>query len=228
MFSKKQMNQLVAAFAAASIKQGAATKQPKSKRRRRRRPARNPSTTVPAAVVAKVPRKTAGAISNDGSAVISRTELFKSLKGKKGVAEILEIHPKKLTWLCKIAPGYSSVVWLSAKFYWKPAVGSTTNGSLVMGVDWGYDTTKDTNTRANAQALAPMMETPVWQPGGVLSLPAGKLMSRRIYDLNATQGMDNSPGQICMVIDADGSDSEKFYGDVWITYKVKLLNPKST
>lgn len=227
------MNQLVAAFAAATLK-APAVKQGNKRRRRRRRPNQNTTSqpAVPAAEVKKIPRKIAGTIEGDGSAVISRTELLTQVKGAGGsVKALVTLHPDSLPWLQKISPGYASIIWLSVKIYWKPAVGTSTNGSVVFGMDWGRDFS-DANKvdRAKVQALSPMAEMPVWQAGKTLTLPSAKLMSRKYYDLSSTvkSTQDGSPGNVAVVCQADSSASEKFYGDIWITYKVKLLNPQAS
>lgn len=182
---------------------------------------------MPAAAASNVPRNISGTIEGDGSAVISRTELLASIKGKDSLKSSVELAPKNFPWLKKVSGGYSNIIWYSVKIFWKPAVGTSTNGSIVIGVDWGHDIAEGDITREKVQALSPMLELPVWQAGKSLTLPSAKLMSRKFYDLIGTAilALDRSPGNVLISLIADATSTEKFYGDIWVTYKVKLLNP---
>lgn len=133
------------------------------------------------------------------------------------------IHPKDLAWLGNVAKGFDRYKIHSLKYHWRPSVGTTTNGSFAMGVDWdsNVDATKDTYKKT--MALSPVFDSPVWQ-SGTLTLPSNKLQSRKEYFLRGdskTSDFDMSPGYILLV--TEGAPNNTTIGHVWAEYDITLF-----
>lgn len=168
----------------------------------------------------------AGALHGDGSCMITRSEMLTSVtisSGQSSVTGISALHPSSFSWLKGIARSYEQIVWLSAVVEWRSACATSTQGSLVIGVDW---TKTSALTREQAQALVPNLEVPVWGPARTLKLPSQRLMTRRAYNLDDSSSTDKQPGSVAYVVTASRVSSDTFMGDIWVHYRVKLMGPK--
>nr|QRD99878.1 MAG: capsid [Culex impudicus luteo-like virus] len=193
------------------------------------------SHSAPAQPVRRVPRVArnpnpqslpAGGF-REGELVIGREELLDSPSIKAQVTEYKKaifVKPSAdvLPWLGKLAANFEQIEWHSIKLVWKPAVGTTFNGSVVIGVDWNANTTEA--TRAKAQAAVPHIDTPIWQKG-VMVLPQNRLQSRKTYVLGADSKVDQGPGVVLFTARVSAPDREVFLGDLWLDYKVRLIGP---
>lgn len=164
----------------------------------------------------------------EGELVIARSELLLALEVAQDATETASAHlilpsNSRLTWLNKLAASFDQIIWLSAAIVWKPAVGTTFNGSLIVGVDWNADA--NGTTRTTVQACVPHMDTPVWSKAR-MTIPTARLQSRRSYILKAAQNVDKAPGVI-LVNARTTKGAPTFLGDLWMEYKVRLMGPSA-
>ncbi|QSL99569.1 MAG: putative capsid protein [Pythion sobemo-like virus] len=175
-------------------------------------------------------RRTMPAQSNrEGELVIGRQELLLSLEVKKDASEskqVVKLLPTEtaLTWLNKLAGNFDQIEWLSASLVWKPAVGTTFNGSLIIGVDW--NAAANDAKRVVVQATVPHVDTPVWQQAR-LAMPANRLQSRKAYILKADAAVDSSPGVVLVNAKTNKVADDTFLGDLWLDYRVRLMGPSA-
>lgn len=179
----------------------------------------------------RAPARRAGpAPSNrEGELVIGRQELLHSLEVLKGTSETakaIKLLPSTtaLTWLNKLAGNFDQIEWLSAALVWKPAVGTTFNGSLIIGVDWNAGATDA--KRVTVQATVPHVDTPVWQQAR-LSMPANRLQSRKAYILKDADAVNCSPGVVLVNAKTNKVTDDTFLGDLWLDYRVRLMGPSA-
>lgn len=173
------------------------------------------------------PRRVAAPPNRDGELVIGREELVLSAAVPAGEGELNKAIPIKpegevLSWLLKLAANFDQIEWQAIRLVWKPAVGTTFNGSLIVGADWNAEATE--STRAKAQACVPHFDTPIWQRGGMV-LPKDRLQSRARYVLKAREKVDQSPGVILFAARTSKIAEETFIGDLWMEYRVRLMGP---
>lgn len=165
-----------------------------------------------------------GVIANSGEVTLSRVELLTSVelpanKGEGAAAVELLPSANVMSWLYKISVAFDRIVWMRARVTWKPCVGTTTNGSLVYGVDWNSN--KSGPTRESVQALTPNVENAVWQ-AATLVLPQDRLMTRRYYNLNSASKEDRQPGTLSYHVKGAAQATAQPLGDLWIEYTVRL------
>lgn len=186
---------------------------------------------VPARTSGKISQpRTMGSNLGDGSITLSRSELLTSVDVQANAdtstgAIQLYPTPQNMTWLAKLAAAYDQIVWHSARVFFKPACGTTRNGSLLIGVDW--DPTAADTARATVQSCTPVTEAPVWQQSQ-LTLPSTRLQSRKYYFLKGSpQAQDKAPGVLLYHAKVDKESNQRFYGDIWIDYRVTLQGPSA-
>lgn len=210
--SQREIGQLRALLSKVSITSPA----PKSRKRRNRRK-RNAN---PKPIPAGVSRATNSAGANKmGEIVASRRELLATIAVSTATAGVIQLNPSSevMAWLQKLTAPFERIEWLAATLHWQPHVGANTAGSIAFGVDWGGKPTS--TTRAKVLATTPCYESPVWQSGNLV-LPQKYLMSRRYYTISSTATDDSCPGSV--VWSVAGGSSGTSYGEIWITYKVRL------
>lgn len=164
-----------------------------------------------------------------GELVLARSELLFSVEAEAKTSEFkkaTKLLPSgtSLTWLNKLAESFDQIEWLSASLVWKPAVGTTFNGSVICGVDWNAGATDA--ARTTVQACMPHFDTPIWQQAR-LSLQAQRLQSRKAYILKAENAVDQAPGVILVNVKFDEKTTKQFLGDLWLDYRVRLMGPSA-
>lgn len=167
-----------------------------------------------------------GGVSFDGSLTVAREELLVSINSKDGRKGYIDLIPSKFSWLNTVAKAYERCTWLSAQVYYKPAVGTNTDGLIVYGIDWNSLGTGA--TRAAVQAYTPVADHPVWQDnrGSPLVLPTNKLQTRKEYIISAPIKQDAQPGQLVWCCDSSAADTV-FIGELWIRYKIHFFGTTS-
>lgn len=158
----------------------------------------------------------------DGSVRVRRRELL--LQVKLNTATSVDLTLDKLPWLGKLANNFDRVRWHSAVLHWRPGVGTSTGGQILIGPDW--DSNEASIKAENISSLTPVYESPVWQ-GGTLVLPAKRLMTRTEYIIRATSGSgsialpvcDRSPCAVCVYVSASKDEPA---GHLWLQYDVTL------
>lgn len=224
---RADINRLIATLQKVSLVPG-----PQKKRRRNRRRGGNQAAVVAPAVQNPVMNgngsgrrrkgRRGGAVTSDGSMAIQREELVAEIKVSK-LTGSLDLNPYNFTWLKTVAKAYDRCTWVSAQVFYKPAVGTSTNGLVVYGVDW--NSAPPTNfDRAKIQAYTPVSDHPVWQETRTrpLVLPSAKLMSRKEYLLTSGEKVDQQPGTLCWAHSAT-SPTDMVLGELWIRYHIRFF-----
>lgn len=231
MISRREINALTAALNKLSVK-------PATRRRRRARQNVNPqipagfsSTPNPAPTRRRRGRgrnPQSNTLGVEGKVRLKRSEILASVSAKGNAAQAIALLPTStvLTFLNGLSKSFDRILWHSAKVCWKPAVGTTTNGTIAFGVDWNVSTT--TPTKTQVMSLTPVVSVPVWQSTdrSPLVLPGHKLMTRREYTIGEVASFDTSPASILVYL--TGSEEKvTSYGDLWLEYDVTLSGTKS-
>lgn len=170
-----------------------------------------------------------GSSLGDGTITLQRSEILCSIEvpvNGTSFADHVKLLPSAavLPWLHKIASSFDQIVWHQARVYYKPAVGTTFSGSLVIGVDWNPAAT--VTTRSTVQACSPVMEAAAWQPMQMV-LPAARLQSRKYYFLTATAAQDAAPAALLFNLKCSTVKEQTFLGDIWLDYRISLLSPSA-
>lgn len=189
-----------------------------------RQPSRPTRVAAPAPRRMAVPRQMP-----EGELVISRTELLTTItiaKDKSDVAWYHSLLPdtKVLVWLAGLTKAFDQIVWERAEVMWKPCVGTTFNGSIILGVDWNAAATDASRTKA--AACSPSLDTPLWRPANIV-LPPSRLQSRKAYILSAVEDVDKSPCVILANVKSTTQSADTCVGDVWLKYTVRLIGPSA-
>nr|QRW41860.1 MAG: capsid protein [Kellev virus]QRW41862.1 MAG: capsid protein [Kellev virus] len=213
---KKQLASLTAQVAAMKV---AAKPQPKApakkKRNKRKRGNAGPSNSI----------------SSDGRIVVQRSELLFEIEAKAGSSnsayyETLIPSTTKLAWLNKLSKNFSQIIWQSARLEYRPAVGAMKDGSLVLGIDWNPIATVP--SKSTVQSCTPNFQVPVWQRKE-LTLPPGRLQSRKFYsitDSGDVPNIDKTPCEVLLYLTCSASEKTKqYFGDIWLHYRVVLQGP---
>lgn len=168
-------------------------------------------------------RRNGGGPSVDGSITIAREEMILSIT-KANESGSFDLDVSKLPWLKTIAKAYERYTWLSAKIYYKPAVGTNTNGLIVYAVDWNSNPPKDM-TRAAIQAHTPVSDHPVWQDTRPrpMVLPTSRLQSRKEYLSGAPEKIDLQPGTFIYNNSAYEPGKSDLIGEIWLSYKIHFF-----
>jgi len=215
----------------------------RAKRRRNRRNASGGSVGaryIAPVVVDVNPKRTSrprGNISPAGSMRIRRRELLTALNGQD--KNYWLISPSKtnttysLSWLPGLAANFDRYKVHSLKFVYRPSVGTTTAGTVMMGIDWdSRGWTSMTSTNANYMkyiaASTPMIETPAWQ-AATLVCPPSKLMSRKEYMIweqaeknswvvKEEDKCNVSPGSLVFMSTVASGEC----GHIWVEYDISM------
>lgn len=115
------------------------------------------------------------------------------------------------------------------KIQYKAAVGTTTNGEILMGVD--YDAKDYVNTYQGTAALSPKAMAPVWRDA-TLTVPQGRAMKQKwlvtATDMN-TAGTGTPANYrsdaiaFAYQVTSTGTAST---GSIWVEYNVEFASPK--
>lgn len=176
----------------------------------------------------KRPRKSRGAVSSQGEIVIRRRELLKEFKAgatETDLFAIVALEPSKFTWLKGLAKVFEKYQWLSLKFMWKPAVGTTVGGLVTTGIRWDK-TEKTPAARTEIVAHTPNRTHAIWEDGEKfpLVIPADKLQTRKWYIL-AGKDADSGPGQLEVGVTSNATNST--LGELWVDYAVRMAGTQS-
>lgn len=165
------------------------------------------------------------AASLDGSMTIMREEFVAAIK-VSDTAGVIKLIPQSFSWLKNIAKAYERLTWLSAKVYYKPAVGTNQDGLVVYGVDWNSKPPSEDPTREQVQALTPVADHPVWQDSRPqpMVLPSSKLQTRKEYLIATGDDCDQMPGVLLYNCSVQKNPANtKLLGELWICYKIHFF-----
>lgn len=235
--SMKQLTKALNKVAAPTPPQPAAAKKQKAKRKVKRASMAGPSTSVPGTV----PMRT---MTNNLPAqwpFAHREYLGQFILTSDGkLSGSYSLMPTSLPWFNNVCKSFEKYQWTRLSFEYIPDVGTTENGSLCLGVDWGNQDQKagiDLNghptlvgtkvyNRELVVSMSPALVTPLWKPAK-LTLPTALLQSRRWYEIkNAdaiTDILDFGPGTLAYV--ANGA-ANLVIGDLWVSYRVILAGTR--
>lgn len=168
-------------------------------------------------------------------------------KNTSSVQGAFVLMPFSFPWLGNLSKNFEKYQWTRLTLDFVPDVGTTKDGSIAMGIDWGVQTKKvwatdvfgrpallsDSDyTRAGVLAMTPSLVTPVWRPAQI-SLPKNLLQSRKWYDVlgaaaTAENLNDAAPGSVAYFVNASAAtDKDLVLGDVWATYRVVFAGTKA-
>lgn len=161
----------------------------------------------------------------DGSMRITREEMLVAVMSNAPEGLVV-LSPANFPWLKGISANFERFVANSMRIYYKPAVGTATDGLIVYGVDWNPDNGGNT-TRSGIQQLTPVNDHPLWQDsrGQPLILPKSRLQTRKEYLLTSTQKSDSSVGYLAYNA-GPKTDVVKFYGELWVKYDISFFGTK--
>lgn len=159
-----------------------------------------------------------------GTIRVNRRELLLELK--QSTAGSVDLMCANLPWLSKLSACFDRIRWHRAILVWRPAVGTSTGGQLLMGPDWDSNISKVSATQV--AALTPIYESPIWQ-GGQLALPSSRLMTRKEYFIRQdkdkkTQVSECSP---CGILYSVTGTADQPAGHLWLDYDVTLFGTVS-
>lgn len=161
-----------------------------------------------------------------GEVVISRSGVIHTFAAKDAKTVVLE--PSSLPWLKNLAKCFERAKWLAIEVEYRPMVGTTTAGSIAVGVDWAYSSsTAEIGLAAVSRdavlACTPVMDGPVWERQR-MTLPASRLQSRQWYCIDSATGsiVDRAPGTLLLHTTADAA-----VGEVWLHYRVSLSGTRA-
>lgn len=161
--------------------------------------------------------------------VVSRTELLASVSAAASAKETsgtIPITPGSCTWLNTMANSFERYRWESVQIYWRGATGTTFGGLIAFGVDWtGRSKLSGVAIdRKKVTGLTPLCDVPVWtdSTNRPLTLPVSELQTRPWYGLGSQTEIDAGPGNLAYSVYHDTVSGEKFLGEFWIRYRVKL------
>lgn len=194
---------------------------PKRRRRKRRRAARsrrggaqNPPQPAPRRI--RPANVLSGTVNSAGEMRIRRTDYLKDVTGaadKQIFSSVL--FAGAIPWLKRIADVYAKSIWHSCKLIYKPAVGTTVDGQVVIGID--FDSKTSAKAPGDVYSLSPLVTTPVWC-GAEIQIPARQLMSRREYLHHSVTTGDAGPGHLVIQL----PKVAKTYGTLWIQYDIEF------
>lgn len=184
---------------------GTVTSQAAGGRRRRRRQGRGCSTTM------------------EGEIILRRRELLLTAKSKAELVGAALIDPNSFSYLKGLAKSFNRFVFRRFNVYWKPAVGTMTDGMVAFGVLWDPVKTV-TATRDLVTSLTPVKDMPVWQGNELAPLVCSPPMLAQVKSYaigQAASGDMAAPGQLLYAVSASAT-TEKFWGELWVEYEVVL------
>lgn len=193
----------------------------KSQRRRRRRERQTLGVVGPAVqqINPRGPRRQRNKLlTEEGSIRMTRREYVMDVIGNS--TSFFELSPVRLPWLKGLSQIFDRYKWINVVMEYKPAVGTTTDGLLAMGVDW--ESKNSTYDRSVIMCLTPLVEMPVWQ-AGVMPLPKNRLQTRKEYRIHGSQvgeeTFDTMPGIGCYSCTGKGGVK----GEIWLHYTIELF-----
>lgn len=192
-----------------------------------------------AASLTAVPGTSAGvAVSTGRSATFSMShrEYLGQLvvdAGKSAVNGAFVLQPYSFPWLSNMSKCFEKYQWTSLVLEYNPDVGTTKDGSVAWGIDWGDSNAtvelrecpltgivmpQASYDRKAVVALTPSTVVPLWRPTKMV-VPAGVLQTRKWYAIakSAQTALDDyAPGSLAYYVSAAAGT----VGDVWASYRV--------
>jgi hypothetical protein len=107
------------------------------------------------------------------------------------------------------------------KYAYKAAVGTTTNGEILMGVD--YDARDVILTYQGTAALSPKCMGPVWRDH-TLVIPTARAMKQKW--LTTSNGQDDSATTPAFGVNITGTATGST-GSVWVEYHIEFCSPRA-
>lgn len=187
---------------------------------------------VPVVPKKKNKRKKSGS-SSQGSGVMrlpSKSEIVCSViipKGSTSVNGKCQFDMKSIPYLGRFSDLFERWSVHSLKYEFRTACPTTQGGRIQLGFDWG--SLLENKNRLEISQLSPTAGCAVYKDI-TLSLPAQKLMSRKMYLTSGASDMvDQSPGRLLFSAEAtlERAPTVDFVvGEIWATYSVSLMDPR--
>lgn len=165
-----------------------------------------------------------------GEVTLVRHEFLEDVIAGKGKSLVLA--PGNFSWLKNVAKAFERYRWQFLHLEYRPAVGTTTAGTVALGVDWSDSSVTADEvgqlrlsadpSKASVLACTPNVDGPVWSAVPRLPIPPNRLQSRAWYDIpsdlsKASEIFDVAVGSL--VCYASGSGT---VGEIWVNYSVTL------
>lgn len=172
---------------------------------------------------------------SDGEVTIARSELIGTATlsaNSSSASGYIFLSPSEFSFLKGVGASFSRSKWITARAYYKPAVGTTYGGLVSMG--FCLDPDKSISINRNAVvAMTPSATTAAWQDteGKPLVLNKNQLATRAWYFHNDTtlSKADRCPAAFYWAVDASETKGVKVtVGEFWIHYKIVMQGTVST
>lgn len=166
------------------------------------------------------------------------------LDATKGVVQgAVYIAPNQVKWLAGIAKSFEKYHWNRVEFEYIPDVGTTKDGSVAVGIDFGSKNVKlgqnllgesrpvldKEYDKATVMALTPSLVTPLWN-AAKLVVPPQVLQTRRWYDsptdATVSDSPDYGPGFLAYYVKGPVETEGAVVGDVWISYSITFTGTR--
>lgn len=199
----------------------------KKKKRNRRRAPRRTGVVAPSTQIVNSRLKVGN---RGGGFTVAKSEpLNMTVKcSGAGVAytDYKDIEINTMKYLHQLAGSFEEYRWNYCRYYWKPMVGTTTNGCIAYGIDYRSKLEGSALTRDSIIALSPSVAHAVWidtqaRPIGV---PNDQLNTRKWYIIDAGDQIDQGPGRLCF--NATSSSTEEL-GQLWCSYSVTFRGTRT-
>lgn len=162
-----------------------------------------------------------------GTMTLQRREYLRDVTvGVKGalVLDYIDIIPANFEFLQQFKM-FDRVKWNKLHIFYKPGVGSITNGFVNYGVLWGFDKTLPTK-RSGISALTPNAGHAVWADGEPRPIvcPVSKLQTRPWFTPDDSDSVEKGPGRIVIGAESSGNSGTtvQVVGELWVDYSVTL------
>lgn len=167
-----------------------------------------------------------GKLSSDGQMTLSKVEFLATIASQSAAETTgsVDLSPSSMSFLSTLFNSFERIKWLKAHIYYKPAVGTVTDGIVSYGCDW--DCTDVKKDRKTISAYTPNKAHAVWQDtqSQPLILPPARLMSRTWYMPESADRLDRMPATLKWAL---SSGANKTYGELWIAYTVQLQGTRA-
>lgn len=200
----------------AALKAGPSKK--KKARNRRKGGAPTPGTSGTVGVSGPAQSNMRGISSGDVR--LKRRELLTRLTtdANGNVVSAIAMAPSSFPWLGTLSKSFERIKWYKCAFTYAPAVGTTTNGTIAIGIDYSFSVAG--SDYKQVVSLTPSVSLPIWQGmKNGLSVPVKMLQSRLWYILNGASA-DTAFGKV--VLNATSDKKSGVIGDIWVEYDVEL------
>lgn len=201
---------------------------PKRKKNNRKAVAVVPGTTSAPQIVGKRRRskkKRPASAPGEGDIRIKRNELVREIKTSAAgeYKDQFDLNPTSFTFLKNLYGSFERYRWHKIHVYYKPAVGTTTDGLVSYGFD--YTLSKTGLSRPQISALTPNTSHAVWADSTARPLVVSNamLMSRAWY-VDGGDSVDKSTARCCI---AANSSPSKVLGEIWVSYDIQMSGTRA-